>query len=162
MCHLPLKNVFPFPLAPEKWIGDLFDKKRCGANKTFLLITHQFICAQNVRSVKRDAVRSEQEKKSACSWFTLQIRSASPLTQGTPMGHCVIVCTASPNVKVIAYSFCWRERKRKYVSRLQTACSKRKWTSIATVPDLSLTAVKILSHLISCYQLPLRGQEEKD
>jgi hypothetical protein len=38
----------------------LFDKKRCGSNKTFLLIMRQFICAPNVRSVKR--VTAEQEK----------------------------------------------------------------------------------------------------
>ncbi len=55
----------------------------------------------------------------------------------------------------IAYSFCWRERKRKYVLHWQMACSKWKWTSIATVPDLCPTAVKILTHLISRYQLPL-------
>jgi hypothetical protein len=33
----------------------------------------------------------------------LRIQSASPLTQGTSMRHCFIVCTASLNVKVIAY-----------------------------------------------------------
>ncbi len=27
---LALRNLFPFPLSPAKWIGDLFDKKRCG------------------------------------------------------------------------------------------------------------------------------------
>ncbi len=36
-CRLPLRYVFPFPLSPAKWRGDLFDKKRCGANKTFIL-----------------------------------------------------------------------------------------------------------------------------
>ncbi len=35
--------------------------------------------------------------------------------------------------------------------------SKWKWTSIATVPDLCPTTVKILTHLISRYHLPLRG-----
>jgi hypothetical protein len=35
------------------------------------------------------------------------------------------------------------------------ARSKQKWTSIATVPDLCPTTVKILTHLISRYQLPL-------
>jgi hypothetical protein len=30
------------------------------------------------------------------------------------MRPCPIVCTASLNVEVIAYSFCWRERKQKY------------------------------------------------
>ena len=67
-----------------------------------------------------------------------------------------IVWSASPNCNVIAYSFCWRERKRKYVSQWQTARSKWKWTSIATVPDLCPTTVKILTHLISRYHLPLK------
>ncbi len=39
------------------------------------------------------------------------------------------------------------------VSQWQTARSKWKWTSIATVPDL--TTVKILTHLISRNHLPL-------
>ncbi len=56
----------------------------------------------------------------------------------------------------ITYSFCWRERKRKYVSQWQTARSKWKWTSIATVPLLCPATVKILTHLISRYHLPLR------
>ncbi len=56
----------------------------------------------------------------------------------------------------IAYSFCWRERKRKYVSQWQTARPKWKWTSIATVPDLCPTTVKIWTHLIFRYHLPLR------
>ncbi len=68
-----------------------------------------------------------------------------------------LVWSASPNCKQIAYSVCWRERKRKYVSQWQMARSKLKWTSIATVPDLCLTTVKILTHLISRYQLPLRN-----
>ncbi len=63
------------------------------------------------------------------------------------------ICSASPNCKQIAYSFFWRERKRKYVSQWQMARSKWKWTSIATVPDLCSTTVKILTHLISRYQL---------
>jgi len=53
-CYLPLKNVFPFPLSPAKWIGDYFDNGRWGSNHTVKLITHQFICTPNVRSVKRD------------------------------------------------------------------------------------------------------------
>ncbi len=32
-----------------------------------------------------------------------------------------------------------------------------KWTSIATVPDLCRTTVKILTHLISHYHLPLKA-----
>ncbi len=59
ICHW--KTYFIFALT--KWRGDLFDKKRCGANKTFLLMTRQFICAPNVRSVKRCAVQTR--KKSA-------------------------------------------------------------------------------------------------
>ncbi len=67
-----------------------------------------------------------------------------------------LVSSASPNFKLIAYSFCWRERKRKYVLHWQMACSKLKWILIATVPDLCPTTVKILTHLISRYHLPLR------
>jgi hypothetical protein len=37
------------------------------------------------------------------SEFVLRILSALPLTQGTSMRHCFIVCTASLNVKVIAF-----------------------------------------------------------
>jgi hypothetical protein len=46
-------------------IGDLFAIRRCGSNKIFLLTTRQFICAPNVRSVKREAARIG--KKSARS-----------------------------------------------------------------------------------------------
>ncbi len=56
------QNVwFPFPLVTAKWIGDLFDQKRCGSNKIFLKIIRQFICALNVRSVKRDAAQTRKE-----------------------------------------------------------------------------------------------------
>jgi hypothetical protein len=41
----------------------LVRQKRCGSNKTFLLTTRWFICAPNVRRVKRDAARTQ--KKSA-------------------------------------------------------------------------------------------------
>jgi hypothetical protein len=51
----PLKNVFPFPVSPTKIISHYFDNKRCGSNKTFLLITRQFIYALNLQSVKRDS-----------------------------------------------------------------------------------------------------------
>jgi hypothetical protein len=74
------------------------------------------------------------------------------------LAHCKyekFVWSALPNCKQIAYSFCWREWKRKYVSQWQMARSNWKWTSIATVPDLCPTIVKILTHLISRYQLPL-------
>ena len=66
-----------------------------------------------------------------------------------------LVWSASLFVKQIAYSFCWRERKRKYDYQWQTARSKWKWTSIATVPDLCIATVNILTHLTSRYQLPL-------
>jgi hypothetical protein len=66
-----------------------------------------------------------------------------------------LVWSVSPNCKLITYSFCWSERKRKYIFHWQMACSKWKWTSIATVPDLCPTAVKILTHIISRYHLPL-------
>jgi hypothetical protein len=51
----------------------LFDKKRCRSNSTFLLITRQFICAPNVRSVKSDAARTR--KKSADSNLVYNLRS---------------------------------------------------------------------------------------
>jgi hypothetical protein len=38
-----------------KLTSDDFDISRCGSNNTFLLITRHFICAQNLRSVKRNA-----------------------------------------------------------------------------------------------------------
>ncbi len=43
----------------------------------------------------------------------------------------------------------------KYVFQWQMARSKWKWTSIATVPDLCPTTVKILTHIFSRYQVPL-------
>ncbi len=65
--------ILNVPFAIEKRISvsvlssklnrDLFDKKRCDANKAFLITMRQFSCALNVRSVKRDAVRTR--KKSA-------------------------------------------------------------------------------------------------
>ncbi len=64
----------------------------------------------------------------------------------------------SKKILFYPHRFCWRERKRKYVSQWQTARSKWKWTSIASVPDLCPTTVKILTHLISRYHLPLRQQ----
>ncbi len=81
----------------KRWLW-VFDNKRCGLNKIFLLITCQFICALNFRSVKNDAARTR--KKSTSSWSMLRIWSASPLTQGTSMHHCVIVCTSALIVKV--------------------------------------------------------------
>jgi hypothetical protein len=87
------------------------------------------------------------------SIYALNIRCANKVA------HCEyekLVWSALPNCKQIAYSFCWRVRKRKCVSQWQMARSKWKWTSIATVPDLCSTTVKILTHLISRYQLPLK------
>ncbi len=60
---LLLKYVLPVPLVTAKLIIDYFDNKRYRANKTFLYITCQFICAPNHWSVKRDAARTR--KKSA-------------------------------------------------------------------------------------------------
>ncbi len=53
----------------------------------------------------------------------LNIQCANKLTRYKYDG---MVRSASPIVKVIAYSFCWRERKRKYVFQWQTARSKIK------------------------------------
>jgi hypothetical protein len=89
------------------------------------------------------------------SFHAPNIQCANKLTRYKYDG---MVRSASPIVKVIAYSFCWRERKRKYVFQWQTARSKLKKTSIATVRDLCLATVKILTHLISRYQLPLMGK----
>jgi hypothetical protein len=119
---------------------------------TFLLITRQLICAPNVRSVKGDAARTR--KKSTSSWFMLRIRSASPLTQRTLMRHCFNVCTASLNGKVIAYSFCWRERKRKYDFYSKNACSNCKYTSIAPVRDHCLTFASFPTPIVSRFHLP--------
>ncbi len=86
-----IKNVFPFPLAPAKLISDYFDNRRCGSNNTVILIMHQFICAPNVWSVKRDEARTRKIRNfKSVSQFALRIRSASPLTQETLMRHCLI------------------------------------------------------------------------
>ncbi len=87
------------------------------------------------------------------SFYAPKIRCANKLARYKYEG---LVWSASLVVKQIAYSFCWRERKRKYISQWQTARSKQKWTSIATVPDLCPTTVKLLTHLISRYHLPLK------
>ncbi len=87
------------------------------------------------------------------SIYTLNIRCANKLAR---CKYENLVWSASPNCKLIAYSFCWSEQKRKYVLHWQMACSKWKWTSIAMVPDLCPTAVKILTPLISRYHLPLK------
>ncbi len=65
--NLPFANKkrISFSALSSKMNRRLFDKKRCGSNKTFLLTTRQFICAPNVRSIKRDAARTR--KKSASS-----------------------------------------------------------------------------------------------
>ncbi len=87
------------------------------------------------------------------SFYAPNIRCANKLARYKYEG---LVWSASLVVKQIAYSFCWRERKRKYVSQWQTARSKQKWSSIATVPDLCPTTVKVLTHFISRYHLPLK------
>jgi hypothetical protein len=43
----------------------VFENKRCGSNKTFLLVMRLFICAPNLRSAKGDAARTR--KRSASS-----------------------------------------------------------------------------------------------
>jgi hypothetical protein len=92
------------------------------------------------------------------TFYAPNIRCANKLARYKKEG---LVWSASLFVKKITYSFCWRERKRTYVSQWQTARSEWKWTSIATVPDLCPTNVKILTHLISRYHLPLKwGQRE--
>jgi hypothetical protein len=40
--------------------SDYFDIRRCGSNNTFLLKMRHFICAQNLRSIKRDAARTKK------------------------------------------------------------------------------------------------------
>jgi hypothetical protein len=118
------KTFLSFPAWNAKLISNYFDNKQCGSNKIFLLIACQIICAPNLWSVKRDA--AQKRKKFVSSWFTLRILSASPLTQGTLMRHCIIVCNESLIVKVIANQYCWRERKRKYVLILNgTTCLKK-------------------------------------
>jgi hypothetical protein len=87
------------------------------------------------------------------SFYAPNIRCANKLARYKYKG---LVWSASLFVKQIAYSFCWRQRKRKCVSQWQMACSKQKWTSIARVPDLCPTTVKILTHLIFRYHLPLQ------
>ncbi len=52
--------------------------------------------------------------------------------------------------------FAWASGNGNTFFRWQMAHSKWKWTSIATVPDLCPTTVKILTHLFSRYQLPLK------
>ncbi len=61
-CHLPLKNIFPFPLSPAKLKGDYFDNRWCGSNSTVIHTTRQFIYA--MFGAWRET-RPEQEKKSA-------------------------------------------------------------------------------------------------
>jgi hypothetical protein len=68
-----IEKRIPFPLCPAIWIGDQFDNKRYGANKTFYLVTRHFICAPNLRSVKRDAARTR--KKFASSKLIPKSRS---------------------------------------------------------------------------------------
>ncbi len=49
-----IKNLFP--LLTANWIGDYFDNKRCGSNKSCLLITHHLIFGAYKET------RPEQEK----------------------------------------------------------------------------------------------------
>jgi hypothetical protein len=85
------------------------------------------------------------------SFYAPNIRCANKLARYKWEG---LVCSASPVVKQIAHPSRWRERKRKYVSQRQTACSNQKRTSTATAPDPCPTTVKIPTHLISRHHPP--------
>ncbi len=61
--------------------------------------------------------------------------------------RCFIVCTTSRNFNVIAYSFCWRERKRKYSKTL-----------IAMDRDHYVTFASYSTPTVSHFQLPLNNQ----
>jgi hypothetical protein len=56
-----IEKRIPFPLSPAKSIGDYFAIRRCGSNMLFLIIMRLFICAPNVRSVKRGAARTRKK-----------------------------------------------------------------------------------------------------
>ncbi len=127
--------------APLYWRTEVFLRKwRCGSNSERKLWTI-FDLADFF------LVR-------AASLFTLRTFGAQ--INWRVISRMVLFWSASLFVKQIAYSFCGRERKRKYVSQWQTARSKWKWTLIAMVPELWPTTVKILTQLISRYHLPLR------
>jgi hypothetical protein len=68
-----IEEHISFSALSSKMKGDLFDKKQCGSNKTFLLLPRQFISAPNVWSVKRDAAQTR--KKSARSNLVHNLRS---------------------------------------------------------------------------------------
>ncbi len=93
------------------------DKKRCGSNMTFLLITRQLICAPNVRSVKGDAART---RKKICKFMIHAENSVRIAIDAVNFDASLVklFCTASLNVKVIAYSFCLRERKYDFIQKL--------------------------------------------
>jgi hypothetical protein len=173
-CSFWVKCLFPFPLVTAKWIGDYFEIRR--------YLRTEFWCVNifaryNYENLFCPQIKSRWDHRCAIilahrslpvpimnqiwtggffscsgrvSFYAPNIRYANKLARYKNEG---LVWSASLYAKQIAYS--WRERKRKYVSQWQTARSKWKWTSIATVPDLCPTTVKILTHLISRYHLPL-------
>jgi hypothetical protein len=159
------KNLlFPFPLVAAKWIADYFENKRYaqnfGASIYSRVINIDLPPAQMAKQIKFGAqiinhiwCRGFFSCSGRFSLYAPNIRCANKLAHYKQED---LVWSASPYCNVIAYSFCWRERKRKYVSQWQAARSKWKWTSIATVSDLCPTTVKILTHVISRYHLPLK------
>jgi hypothetical protein len=68
------------------------------------------------------------------------------------MRPCPIVCTASLNVEVIAYSFCWNGNMI-FIQKLRVKIVNK--TSIATVQDY-LTFGSFLTPIISRFHLPLK------
>ncbi len=150
-----IKIIFPFSLSPAKWISDYFDIKGCSANnsaRAHRSSLRQWRCGQN--SQRKLWTRFELADfflVRAASLYAPNVQCVNKLARYKEEG---LVWSASLFVEQIAFSFCWRERKRKYVSQWDMACSKQKWTSIATVPDLCPTTVKILTHIISRYHLP--------
>ncbi len=57
-CTFWEKLLFPFPLVTAKLISDYFDNKRCSSNKILILITRQFICTPDLRTMKSDAAQT--------------------------------------------------------------------------------------------------------
>jgi hypothetical protein len=139
-----IKIIFPFPLSPTKCISDYFDIKGCGANNEAM--THrsslrQWRCGLN-----------PQCESWTCGflflfWPRLLLRfehNVRLLIDALQVGWSCLIRIAFCQTNRLPYSFCWRARKRKYVSQWQRACSKWKWTSIVTVPNLP-NSCKILN-----------------
>ncbi len=122
-CSFWIKIIFPFPVSPAKWISDYFDIKGCGANnlaRAHRSSLRQWRCGQN--SQRKLWTRFE-----LADFFLVRAASLFSLRAFGALAHYKdegLVWSASLFVKQIAFSFCWRERKRKYVSQWQMACSK--------------------------------------